>query len=284
MGYVIRDHLLQGVGGSSCDLVRTPNMGDALASRYLVIHYTAGRGAESTVRRFCDPAAQVSAHVVISRTGEVTQLVPFNRQAWHAGESTWVDRGQRFDGLNKHSVGIELDNPGRLERQGGQWRSWFGVAYPDGEVLEAAHRHEPGRTSGWTLYTPEQLDSLVEVAAALVPTYKLQAILGHDDIAPRQKSDPGPAFPMDSFRARIFGRKDDEVATYVTRAPLNIRVGPGAHHEKVRPAPLPVNTKLEVLSERGVWREVMVSDELDGAVALHGWVHGQYIAPAHPVG
>jgi len=187
----------------------TPNQSGVITPRFLVIHYTAGRSLQSTVGWFKQKQAKASAHLVIGRNGDLVQMVAFNRKAWHAGQSSW----NGMDGLNSHSVGIELDNAGELSRtEGGDWRAWFGETYKDKDVLTARHAHDgPGAAaSGWHVFTREQLDVLTEAAAALHDKYGFQAVLGHDDIAPRRKRDPGPAFPMDALRARLFGRAADE--------------------------------------------------------------------------
>src|SRR5690606_19314135 len=126
--------------------------------RYLIMHYTAGRNAKQSIDWMCNPVSKASAHVVIARDGKVTQLVPFDRVAWHAG----VSRGEGIKGLNQHSIGIELDNAGRLTAQGGKWRAWFGDVYPEDQVVVATHKHETTPT-GWHMYTPEQIESALEV-------------------------------------------------------------------------------------------------------------------------
>lgn len=80
----------------------------------IVLHYTAGTSAESSALFLTRPEVSASAHVVIGREGEVFQLVPFNIEAWHAGKSWYAGRG----GLNRYSIGIELDNLGELRFAG----------------------------------------------------------------------------------------------------------------------------------------------------------------------
>ena len=150
-----------------------------------------------------------SDDLLIGRGGDIVQMVAFNRKAWHAGRSSW----NGVDGLNSHSIGIELDNAGELSRtEGGDWRAWFGETYKERDVLTARHRHDgPGaQVSGWHVFPREQLDALMDAAAALHDKYGFEAVLGHDDIAPRRKRDPGPAFPMGALRARLFGRAEED--------------------------------------------------------------------------
>ena len=155
----------------------------------------------------------MSAHLVISRDGSITQLVPFDKIAWHAGRSAW----KGFINLNRYSFGIELDNAGFLTRhsfppvyggdRGGKeanrWLSWFKDEYDDSEVIEAIHKHET-KPRGWHIFTPEQIAAALEVSKLLVNHYNLRDVVGHDDIAPGRKIDPGPAFPMEDFRACLF--------------------------------------------------------------------------------
>jgi N-acetylmuramoyl-L-alanine amidase len=193
----------------------SPNHGAVMAApgpRFLVIHYTAGRSADSAAKWLCNPAAKASAHLVIGADGRVIQLVALDRVAWHAGASEWTRAGKVYGGLNHRSIGVELDNPGRLVRKGARWHSTaLGTDYADDEVIVAAHKRET-RECGWRVYPAVQLEVAELVARALIDAYGLVDVIGHDDVAPGRKSDPGPAFPMESFRARLFGRASDEVA------------------------------------------------------------------------
>lgn len=265
-------HRLRTDEGEPFPFVRTPNTGGEMEPRYLVIHFTAGRSADESVRWLTDPRAKASAHLVIGRDGGITQLVPFNRVAWHAGVSKW----EGLVGLNRHSIGIELDNAGRLEQKGQAWCAWFGNAYPDDEVMEAVHRHET-RSCGWHVFTPEQLEATLEASAALVARYGLIDVVGHEDISRGRKCDPGPAFPLLNLRSRLFGRSEDETPLFETTTALNIRRGPGTEHERLEASPLPGGTPLEILGEEGSWRLVNVAEEVGGAVDVQGWVHGGFI-------
>ncbi|MGB5472614.1 MAG: 1,6-anhydro-N-acetylmuramyl-L-alanine amidase AmpD [Gammaproteobacteria bacterium] len=112
---------------------------------------------------------RVSSHLLIRRDGELVQYVPFDKRAWHAGESCFGGR----PACNDFSIGIELEG----------------------------QDDEP--------YAPVQYERLAAVTEALVRTYpglSRQAIAGHSDIAPGRKTDPGPAFDWDGFRARLGSR------------------------------------------------------------------------------
>ncbi|HBR42556.1 MAG TPA: N-acetylmuramoyl-L-alanine amidase, partial [Sulfitobacter pontiacus] len=93
------------------DRYLSPNHGprrNGLRPSLIVLHYTAMDSAEAACARLCDPAAEVSAHYLITGKGETVQLVPEDQRAWHAGAGEW--RGQ--DDINSRSIGIELDNRG----------------------------------------------------------------------------------------------------------------------------------------------------------------------------
>lgn len=197
----ITGHLLGCTTGTAPAQRPSPNCGGTIRPEFLVMHYTAGGSLKSAVDWLCNPAARASAHIVIGRDGSITQLVPFDRKAWHAGRSRWQDR----TGLNDCSIGIELENFGLLTGAPGAWRTAWGRPVPYGDVVVAAHRHGGG-ARGWHAYTDLQLDRAREIAALLVREYTLSDVLGHDDIAPGRKSDPGPAFPMQSFRAAVLPR------------------------------------------------------------------------------
>jgi N-acetylmuramoyl-L-alanine amidase len=272
----IVDHRLV-LDGGPVDFRPTPNKGGTLQPRFLVMHYTAGRSAEGSADWLCNPLARASAHLVIGKDGRIIQLLPFNVVAWHAGVSNWHDGRTRLQGLNQHSIGIELDNPGRLVRQGARWRSLFlGTVYDDVDVMEAVHKNE-SRSAGWHIYPSDQLEVAFSVAAMLVREYRLEDVIGHDDIAPDRKSDPGPAFPMDSFRSRLFGRTDDGNDIWETTTTVNVRLGPGTQFPVLDPSPVPSGTRVRVLGTDGSWRRVDVLDTIAGVNDLHGWMHENLI-------
>jgi N-acetylmuramoyl-L-alanine amidase len=244
----------------------TPNVGGALTPKYLVLHYTAGSSAKSSIESLCTkkPQGNASAHIVLARDGTITQLAPFNVITWHAGVSQW----NGIEGLNPHSIGIEIDNAGPMNQVGDQFIAWFGKAYPATEVMMAAHKHG-GPVRPWHAYTAVQIERCLELAEALVQHYGLQDILGHDDIARGRKQDPGPAFPMASIAGRALGRGDDHAVRYViTTAGTNIRGGPGANFATVAPA-LKKGTVVLLLEPSDRWSKV----EVEGATEVEGWVH-----------
>lgn len=183
--------------------VETANMGGTLKPRFAIVHYTAGPSIESAIAAFTREKKRnnVSAHIIVGRGGEIVQLVPFDRVAWHAGRSRWRHGGRVYVGLNAHAVGIELVNAGPLTPlSNGVWRSWWGRHYAEEEVVRARHKHG-GSYDAWMRYPAPQVQAALNAVRALVGAYGLLDVIGHDDVAPGRKLDPGPAFPMDEFRA-----------------------------------------------------------------------------------
>lgn len=272
---IIRHRLIRD-DGNPYSYAPSPNHEGTVDPRFLVMHFTAGRSAESSVNWLTNPAAKASAHLVIGRDGSIAQLVPFNHIAWHAGRSSW----ESLDGLNRYSIGIELDNPGKLVRSGNRWRAWFGGEYNPNEVIEAVHKHG-GESFGWLTYTPAQLEAALEASSLLMGRYGLSDVVGHDDISPGRKVDPGPAFPMREFRSRLLGRAEEEDLRYRTTTHLNIRSGPGSQNPVVEGSPLPPGTSVVVLGEEGSWRFVEVEEVVNEVMDLQGWVHGKYLRRAN---
>ncbi|MDP6351373.1 MAG: N-acetylmuramoyl-L-alanine amidase [Alphaproteobacteria bacterium] len=274
----IRNHRLIRDDGAAVAFVASPNVTKGNRGRiqpeYLVMHYTAGASAQSSINWLTNRESEASAHLVIARDGAVTQLVPFNRKAWHAGPSRWAGRS----GLNSISIGIELANAGPLVRRANGWTTGWGAAVADEDVVEAAHDNG-GSVRGWQAYPTPQLESALDVAAVLGRHYRLSDVVGHDDIAPARKEDPGPAFPKASFRSAVIGRAEDGPELIETTTAVNIRAGPGTGHEKLPVSPLPPATRLEVVSVQGVWREVNLIGAVDGETNVQGWVHGGFVAP-----
>ena len=273
----VLEHRLIDGDGQPVAFQKSPNQtrGRTIEPSVLVMHYTAGASATSSIAWLCDKQARASAHLVIGRDGSITQLVEFNRKAWHAGVSRWNER----EGVNNFSIGIEMANAGVLQGGPGRWRTSFEARIGSEDVLIAPHKVD-GVERSWERYTGEQLEVAAVVAAALSQQYGLVEVLGHEDVAPGRKLDPGPAFPMASFKALAEGRKQDRPVLYRTAVALNIRSGAGSDFEKLEASPLPRGTRLDVLASHGVWRQVDVLDTVDGDMDLNGWVHGRYIRRA----
>jgi N-acetylmuramoyl-L-alanine amidase len=261
--------------GDKVTFRESPNHGGVLKPRYLVMHYTAGRSAASSVESLCTqkPSGNASAHIVLGRDGSIVQLVPFNVVSWHAGVSQW----NGINGLNTYSIGIEMDNAGLLKRVGKQYQAWFGAAYPEDQVLLAEHKHGGG-VQPWHTYTEVQIERALELAEVLVARYGLEDVLGHEDIARGRKQDPGPAFPLESVKSRALGREQNEAAHYVVTASLlNIRQQPDASAATVAPA-LKKGTELLLLEALDRWSRV----EVIGKTDIEGWVSNSFIEEVKP--
>ena len=129
--------------------------------KYLIFHYTGMKKELDAIKRLTSITSQVSSHYLIKTNGEIVVLVPDLYVAWHAGKSSW----KNFNRLNKHSIGIEISNPG----------------------------HE----FNYRKFTTKQINSLLKLSKFLVKKYKIKCknVLGHSDIAPNRKKDPGEKFP-----------------------------------------------------------------------------------------
>jgi N-acetyl-anhydromuramyl-L-alanine amidase AmpD len=180
------------IDGVSVPYVPTPNKGGRMQVRGIVYHDTAGRlDKGSSVSWFKQKKARVSAHVVIELDGSITQMVPFDTQAWHAGKSSWMGRR----GCNNGFVGVEIVNPGKLTSEG---RAWFGETFND-IVFSKTDAHGAGY---WLPYTPEQLKTVRALHNALVNHYQIpdRNVVCHYHVSPRRKIDANPLFPIEAVR------------------------------------------------------------------------------------
>ncbi|MDH3763553.1 MAG: N-acetylmuramoyl-L-alanine amidase [Gammaproteobacteria bacterium] len=204
-GFLIEKHRLMSITGAPVRYVSAANFGltSEILPEFLVMHATAAP-LEGTIKMFDSGQAQASAHAVIGRDGVIVQLVPFDKKAWHAGLSKWKHRSK----LNSYSIGIELENLLTLKREGGKWTTWFGKPVADDEVGIAEHEHG-SREQGWQRYTPAQIDVAKQLGRLLVRYYGLRDVVGHEDLAPGRKMDPGPMFPMTAFREYALPHQDD---------------------------------------------------------------------------
>ncbi len=193
------NHLLTGVRQSLI-----PGGSPMTVRRFLVIHFTAGWTGASSIDFWKTPAAKgASAHIVIDRDGTITQCRPFNRTAGHAGVSAWTDpkTGKRYEMLNACSIGIELANCGDMGAL--VYPATMGpLARQPIPLIRARHKNG-GPLTGWEEYPNAQLQAADEVGRLLVAKYNLDDVVGHEDIAPNRKNDPGPAFPMTQFRKAL---------------------------------------------------------------------------------
>ncbi len=277
----IEDHLLK--GDNVDHQHRTTKTSGKFATGQpdaVLVHYTAGRDALSSVKTLLNPKVKASAHLVIGRDGKIYQLAPFDEITWHAGASSWQGR----NGMNKYCIGIEIDNAGRLDKQGEEYLSWFGKAYPPGEVFEGVHRNERKPTY-WHRYTEQQIELVEELCELFLETYPITQILGHEEVSPGRKSDPGPAFPLDVLRDHLLNadrheesdpgevliprEKNSETRGIITASKLNIREKPGIESLTVAD-PLGKGTLVKILKQENGWYKVQAE--------IEGWVSGQWIS------
>ena len=184
---ITEDHWLE-------DVIRQPISGGSSMPirRFLIIHFTSGASAKSSIDFWKTPAAKgASAHVIIDRDGTIYQCRPFNKTCGHAGKSKWHDSKREYEGLNGCSIGVELANAGDDEALAKRWSKL--------PLVSAKHKNG-GPVQKWEAYPKAQLDACEAVSKALVARYKLDDVVGHDDIARERKNDPGPAFPMSDLR------------------------------------------------------------------------------------
>ena len=139
--------------------------------KLIIIHYTGMQSGRESIKRLCNPKSKVSSHFVINRKGKIYRLVQDNKIAWHAGKSCW----RKYKNLNKYSIGIELINKG--------------------------HRF------GYTKFTKKQILSLRNICKILIKKYKIKSknIIGHSDVAPLRKIDPGEKFPWKELAKKKIG-------------------------------------------------------------------------------
>jgi len=131
--------------------------------KFIIFHYTGMKSESGAIKRLTNIQSEVSCHYLIKNEGEIVKIVPDLYIAWHAGKSSWGS----FKSLNKNSIGIEITNPG----------------------------HE----FGYKKFSRKQISTLIKLTKFLIKKYKINSrnILGHSDIAPERKKDPGEKFPWE---------------------------------------------------------------------------------------
>ena len=136
--------------------------------KYLVFHYTGMKSENAAIKRLTNESSKVSCHYFIKNNGQIIRIVPDLYVAWHAGISSW--KKDKF--INSNSIGIEISNPG--------------------------HNH------GYKNFNQKQVSSIIYLLKKLKKKYKIKKenILGHSDIAPLRKKDPGEKFPW-----KLLGKK-----------------------------------------------------------------------------
>jgi N-acetylmuramoyl-L-alanine amidase len=145
----------------------------------IVLHYTGMRDSEAAIRKLCTPSEEVSAHYVVLQDGYIVQLVAEARRAWHAGVSSWAGEND----VNSCSIGIEIANPG--------------------------HEH------GYPDFPKRQIAAVTALCRSIFTRHQIPAdrVLGHSDVAPSRKQDPGEKFPWKVLA-------DSGVGLWVKPAPM----------------------------------------------------------------
>ena len=141
----------------------------------LVMHYTGMKTGKEALERLCDEKSKVSSHYLVFENGEIHQLVPENKRAWHAGISSW--KGEKD--INSCSIGIEIVNGGH------------NYLDADGRIPE---------------YKNEQLNSVIALSKRIINQHGRLEFLGHSDIAPSRKKDPGEHFPWRHMASKGLGK------------------------------------------------------------------------------
>ena len=131
--------------------------------RFIILHYTGMKSEKAAINRLTNIQSKVASHYLITKNGKIINLVPDLYIAWHAGISFW----KNFNSLNKSSIGIEITNP--------------------------------GHQFGYKKFSNKQINSLINLIKFLIKKYKINKknIIGHSDIAPDRKKDPGEKFPWE---------------------------------------------------------------------------------------
>ena len=139
--------------------------------KYIIFHYTGMKTESGAINKLTNIQSEVSSHYLIKNNGNILTLVPDLYEAWHAGKSSW----KNYKSLNLNSVGIEITNPG----------------------------HE----FGYKKFSKKQISSLLKLSKFLIKKYKISSknILGHSDIAPERKKDPGEKFPWEYLSKNKIG-------------------------------------------------------------------------------
>tara|TARA_B100001057_G_scaffold34155_1_gene30988 strand:+ start:926 stop:1657 length:732 start_codon:yes stop_codon:yes gene_type:complete len=150
--------------------------------KFIIFHYTGMKKESNAIKRLLSLKSKVSCHYLIKNNGEILTLVPDLYIAWHAGKSNW--KNVKF--LNKYSIGIEISNPGH------------GVRYKK--------------------FNRKQIKSVLKLSKFLIKKYKIKSkfILGHSDVSPDRKKDPGEKFPWKYLAKHKIGYWHDLKNTILT--------------------------------------------------------------------
>lgn len=278
----IENHRLVGV-----PYIESPNRSGFMTPTVALMHYTAGYTARSAINTLTSRRAKVSAHLVIDTDGAITQLVPFNRVAWHAGRSSFMGRSH----VNGFSIGFEFVNPGFFKQVEGGYEDAYGNRLTAKTIAryELTNRGPAPRVGSgtyvWPAYTNAQIDAGLAALDVICEAYpSVKYVTGHEDVDTRGwKTDPGPAFPMAEFEdvvrlggqtGRDFDRSDDfgpvKERRTVDVGRLNVRDNPSIRGKIL--TTLSGGSEVIILEDTGKWSFV------EYAPGLTGWLADGYLA------
>jgi N-acetylmuramoyl-L-alanine amidase len=238
----------------------------------VVLHYTASNNINSDIRTLYESTKEASVQFLIDTDGKVYQLMPANRIAWHAGKSRLGNR----TGMNKYSIGIEIVNPGYLvQKSDGSLATWYNEPVKPENAIKLQHKNENFERF-WHIYTHKQIDSVKELCQALYEAYNINNIVGHDDVSPGRKQDPGPAFPLNKITTIVLDDRNESLNLVETEKlystvkvdNLNIRQNGNANAKKIA-LPLAKGQQLRIIEEKNGWCKVETT--------ITGWVKNDYI-------
>ena len=207
--------------------------------KFIIFHYTGIKKESKAIKKLTDQKSKVSSHYFIKKNGEILTLVPDLYTAWHAGVSFW----KKYKLLNKYSIGIEISNPG--------------------------HNYN------YTKFSNKQIISICKLCKFLINKYKIKStfILGHSDIAPGRKIDPGEKFPWKYLSKKKIGYWHDLEQNYLfskrnlevnTKAELNFiknlrRIG----YNEIKNIPKNKSTKLITKAFQRRFRQDLINGVID---------------------
>jgi N-acetylmuramoyl-L-alanine amidase len=173
-----------------------------------VVHYAVTDSLDATYRAM--KYRNFFAHVTVDGWQEesgtwVTQIaqhLPFNRRGAHAGLSDYKGRAK----VNGFGLGIEIANPGPLVEKDGSLFTVYGKEW-HGPVFEGRHRNPNVKYEYWAGFQDSEIDAVIHLCYLWRREYGIYDAVGHDEIAPNRKIDPGPAFPIELVRSTVFGCK-----------------------------------------------------------------------------
>lgn len=169
-----------------------------------IVHFTAGNfgSLENAVECIKYGAKQGYSYLCIASNGELIQAHDVLQWGYHCGDSRWPGLGS---GLSDQLIGIEICCAGRVERNGDHFKSWFGKEIEKKDVRSSSDHDYQGEPGFYHKYTPNQELTLIKTLFWLkknIPSFNFDYVLGHDEVSPGRKNDPGASLsmPMPEFR------------------------------------------------------------------------------------